>query len=471
MRRKAAGWRSSPRGGPTSIVSDGATGRLCPPDAVALADAVCELAAQPLQRERLARTALEAVRERTWERSLRRLADGYRRALRSGTGRPGAAKRRLSAVANARRRNYDDPVDTPAPPRPRHHPPVEGEIRRTEADLPDDARRRRWRTAGTAARIAGTRPQAPSLVGSAAGAIARLLLTIPSYAVIGGERNSYGVVFRDLIAKLPASTELVNLKHDAAAETVREWLLAAGRDAAAEVVGTDDFLGFSVWAEDAYVVIEDGERSAFVEPATFPRYADALVADQVGAAAGLALYQAPLHLRGGNVLIGDDFYFVGIDYPLLTFEEGILTAPTPAGEDELLREVYRRYLEAQRRFVPVGTTLPVPAAERREFRLQGSTWVEELYAGNVPGTRQPIFHIDVRQPRRPRPGRALPRARRRSARGGAADRRAAAAARDGGGLRRHRARPRPPRLRCRAHAAAARLPRRHRRARALRSAP
>ncbi|HTN22565.1 MAG TPA: hypothetical protein VL120_01140 [Solirubrobacteraceae bacterium] len=50
-------------------------------DAGALAAAVAELAAQPLQRERLAATALDAVAGRTWERSLQRLADGYRRAL------------------------------------------------------------------------------------------------------------------------------------------------------------------------------------------------------------------------------------------------------------------------------------------------------------------------------------------------------------------------------------------------------
>ena len=68
-------------GGPTSIVTDGATGRLCPADAGALADAVVELAAAPLQRERLARGALQSVTQRTWERSLQRLADGYRRAL------------------------------------------------------------------------------------------------------------------------------------------------------------------------------------------------------------------------------------------------------------------------------------------------------------------------------------------------------------------------------------------------------
>jgi hypothetical protein len=292
-------------------------------------------------------------------------------------------------------------AEDPLPLRPRHHPPVAGEISRTDTDLPADVRRARLRTAAVAASIFGTRPSSPSLVATAQGAIARLLLTIPSYAVEGGAANPYGAVYRDLIVKLPGETKLVILTHDAVADEVRGWLAAAGRTAPGRdtVVATDDFLGFSVWAEDAYVVIADGAGTggehAFVEPAAFPRYGDALVADQVSTAAELGLYQAPLHLQGGNVLIGDDFFFIGIDYPLLTFEEGILTAPTQAGEDALLREVYRRYLDAERTFVPVGTTLPVPSAARRQFVLDGVTWVEEVYAGNVPGTRQPIFHIDM----------------------------------------------------------------------------
>jgi glycosyltransferase involved in cell wall biosynthesis len=68
-------------GGPTSIVADLITGRLCRAEAGALADAVVELAADPAQRERLARYALKAVSQRTWDRALQRLADGYRRAL------------------------------------------------------------------------------------------------------------------------------------------------------------------------------------------------------------------------------------------------------------------------------------------------------------------------------------------------------------------------------------------------------
>jgi glycosyltransferase involved in cell wall biosynthesis len=80
-------------GGPCSIVEDGVTGRLCPPDAQALADAVVDLAAAPLDRARLAQQALETVRERTWGRALGRLAEGYRRALGE---RPAAGARRAA---------------------------------------------------------------------------------------------------------------------------------------------------------------------------------------------------------------------------------------------------------------------------------------------------------------------------------------------------------------------------------------
>lgn len=68
-------------GGPCSIVDDGVTGRLCPPDAIALADAVCDLACRPADRARLAAGALAAVGERTWDRALSRLGWGYHRAL------------------------------------------------------------------------------------------------------------------------------------------------------------------------------------------------------------------------------------------------------------------------------------------------------------------------------------------------------------------------------------------------------
>lgn len=69
------------RGGPSSLIEHGVSGLLCEPRAQALAERVLELAASPLLRRRLAVAGLAAVRERTWESALQRLASGYQRVL------------------------------------------------------------------------------------------------------------------------------------------------------------------------------------------------------------------------------------------------------------------------------------------------------------------------------------------------------------------------------------------------------
>ena len=68
-------------GGPLSLIEDGVTGLLREADAPALADALVELASSPLLLERLSRAALVSVRQRTWERALARLGEGYQRVL------------------------------------------------------------------------------------------------------------------------------------------------------------------------------------------------------------------------------------------------------------------------------------------------------------------------------------------------------------------------------------------------------
>jgi glycosyltransferase involved in cell wall biosynthesis len=73
-------------GGPLELVQDGVTGLLRDADPGQLADALLTLAGSPTLRKRLAGAALGAVRERTWERALERLATGYRCALDPAAG-------------------------------------------------------------------------------------------------------------------------------------------------------------------------------------------------------------------------------------------------------------------------------------------------------------------------------------------------------------------------------------------------
>jgi glycosyltransferase involved in cell wall biosynthesis/predicted metal-dependent phosphoesterase TrpH len=68
-------------GGPAELIDDGRSGCLVPPDPVAIATALSTLSRRASIRDRLATGGLLAARERSWERSLRQLAEGYDRAL------------------------------------------------------------------------------------------------------------------------------------------------------------------------------------------------------------------------------------------------------------------------------------------------------------------------------------------------------------------------------------------------------
>jgi glycosyltransferase involved in cell wall biosynthesis/predicted metal-dependent phosphoesterase TrpH len=69
------------RGGPASLIEHGETGLLAPPEVSALADAVVSVTGTPLLSERIGRGALTAVRDRSWEAALDRLATAYHIAL------------------------------------------------------------------------------------------------------------------------------------------------------------------------------------------------------------------------------------------------------------------------------------------------------------------------------------------------------------------------------------------------------
>ncbi|HTU96919.1 MAG TPA: hypothetical protein VMF14_13830, partial [Solirubrobacteraceae bacterium] len=59
----------------------GETGLLADPSAEALAASLLTVVREPALRERLRKTALATVAERTWDASLRQLGSGYRSAL------------------------------------------------------------------------------------------------------------------------------------------------------------------------------------------------------------------------------------------------------------------------------------------------------------------------------------------------------------------------------------------------------
>lgn len=285
---------------------------------------------------------------------------------------------------------------TEAPPRKtRHYEAVEELVTRTEGDVSPAFVRARAAVEPLVESLRAARPAQPRLVGSAEGSIDRLLLTIPSYAV---RSRPLADVYQHLLGQLAPAVEIVALTHESVHDDVSAWMTESGHPDAA-LVSAPDHLNFSVWAEDGYVVVTDadGAGTYLLEPFSFPRFGDSLIADFVANATNVENTQAPLYFQGGNVLIGDDFFLIGADYPAnsLDYVQGIVTpAPgeTPAG---LVRRLYGEYLDSERELFYVGSTIPVPEEQARTFRLDGQDWTELVYLGNGPGTAQPLFHIDM----------------------------------------------------------------------------
>jgi glycosyltransferase involved in cell wall biosynthesis len=68
-------------GGPVSLIETGQTGLLSLPETTPLAAALMRVVNNPLLAERLQQGALRRVKDCTWEAAMRRLGDGYARAL------------------------------------------------------------------------------------------------------------------------------------------------------------------------------------------------------------------------------------------------------------------------------------------------------------------------------------------------------------------------------------------------------
>lgn len=243
-------------------------------------------------------------------------------------------------------------------------------------------------------------PERPRIVSSAHGALRHILLCYPGYA--GGE-DVYRDVFVDLFHELPGETELTVVAHSSVAAELERTVDAERPQGRTTIVEAPEYLRFTVWAEDPYVVVEDAattpSRRFLVEPFTFPRAGDSLVAELVAEATELQAIQSPLYFQGGNVLIGDDFVLVGVDYLFETLETFLRYRPVlgmPADRakaHDFVVDLFRQSFDPARRFVFAGTRLPVPRVQTRPLTVGGEEWTEMLYAGT--GRNQPIFHIDM----------------------------------------------------------------------------
>ena len=238
----------------------------------------------------------------------------------------------------------------------------------------------------------------PSLISSYAGSIDRILFCFPNRMI---DDPTLVPGYRSVISALRVGTRFIVVHNHSGRTTVEGWFAEAGHPPEnLELVPMPDFVQLTDWAEDAYVALTDvsDDSGYLMEPWSFLRSGDALIADAVEEHTDLTASSAPVIFQGGNCLIGDDFWLMGADYfadTLLLLREGRPPVRVPPGmdEQEFARSLYSTYVDAERELVLVGLPRPIALREWVAEHRDGTFLLHSTADGA--GTYQPIFHIDM----------------------------------------------------------------------------
>jgi len=249
------------------------------------------------------------------------------------------------------------------------------------------------------AELAPASPVEPHILSSAHGALTGVLLCYPNY--LDGD-FAMSATYAELLRTLPPGCAVTFLVHPAVAGDLAAMIERENPAIPPTVIESPDYLAFSVWAEDGYVTVLDTGRDPvetfLVEPFSFPRYGDSMIADLVAEATPVQATQSPLYFQGGNVLVGDDFVLVGADYLVKTLEAWKESDPVLLGGAKPVTKATKLFtttFDADRTLHFVGLAKPIPDAvvAPRHFSQDGEEWTEDVGAGA--GSLQPIFHIDM----------------------------------------------------------------------------
>jgi hypothetical protein len=206
-------------------------------------------------------------------------------------------------------------------------------------------------------------------VSSAHGPLTHVLCSYPEAAA---RQSTYRAIYADLFARLPVATRLTLVCAPGARDDLRELIAASSPARDARLIEASEGARFSVWSQDPFVVLRDGDDTWLLEPARFHRRDDAAIARALESEGVARPRRSSLRFHGAHVLVGDDFALVGRD---------CLDA---SGGDP---EGFERALGV--RVVFVGTELSVPKEELREVDGRVHVLYDDV------GVAQPLSHLDM----------------------------------------------------------------------------
>ena len=205
------------------------------------------------------------------------------------------------------------------------------------------------------------------------GRIEKMLIAVPYYGAEVAELHArhYAALFKGIG---PACTFVV-VCHPDHAQEMETIASGSGVPAAKIEFVYSPHFDYTIWAQDAYVALNDGAGAEILlEGVCFPRGDDMTIADDVAAQSATSCLQSYLYFQGGNVLGSHNLTLIGMDYVMKNVNRYGL---------ESVSAVIDRFANA------FGTEVLPLGAELFEHE----NWYQaEILSGYG---YQPIFHIDM----------------------------------------------------------------------------
>ncbi len=243
----------------------------------------------------------------------------------------------------------------------------------------------------------------PSFESSAHGRIEQVLLTIPSWVLRYQhqvEIRSTAAVYQDVLQSLRSHTRFIIVTHQESERPLHEWLDSLGTQDRTEVIVVPNQTKLSVWTEDAFTICTDASgRRWILQPRSREHPDEGLVSKLIAERAGWQYVETHHRFESGNMLVGDDFWFLGVDS---AWDSLMKESPTGCNDESVDGRPQRgshEVVDGSRQLYIVASQVRVPGFEEkaqvRETVVDGVDWHEVVYRGNRKNTGQPIFHIDA----------------------------------------------------------------------------
>lgn len=214
------------------------------------------------------------------------------------------------------------------------------------------------------------------LLSSAAGPIRHLLLFAPEY-----EAEHFAAMYGALVASLPADAAITVAAEPGARANIEQWPCDTARLAIVETPDTS----ITPWARDPLLAAEAQGAPLLLVTPELARRDDLRATISLAEKTGLTRILSPMAFEGGNILVGENHIFVGVD---------TLTA---LGDDgaALFETALREFEGDRRKIVPIGSADDAPSETIRAAHAGEEEWREIFHYRAKEGTRQPVFHIDM----------------------------------------------------------------------------